>query len=229
MKQLVTAAIILNRTDYGEADRIITVLTPEHGKLRLMAKGVRRVKSKLAGGIELFSVSSLTYMQGKSELGTLLSSRLQQHYGNIVRDITRTMLGYELIKQLNKVTEDQPEADYFELLHQAFAALDTEYIDVELIRLWFAAQLLRLAGYTPNLQTEPDGAKLTSDQQYEFSYDDSAFISRPDGGFAADDIKFLRLLFAGTQPAVLAKVSNANALSRDSNRIIRILEQQLYH
>ena len=57
MKQLVTEVIILARTDYGEADRILTVLSPEYGKLRLLAKGVRRVKSKLAGGIELFSVS----------------------------------------------------------------------------------------------------------------------------------------------------------------------------
>lgn len=48
--QQVTDAIILTRTDYGEADRIITLLTPGHGKLRLIAKGVRRIRSKLAGG-----------------------------------------------------------------------------------------------------------------------------------------------------------------------------------
>jgi len=39
----------LSRTDYGEADRILTVLTPDYGKLRLLAKGVRKVKSKLGG------------------------------------------------------------------------------------------------------------------------------------------------------------------------------------
>jgi DNA repair protein RecO (recombination protein O) len=73
MQQLQTRGIILSRTDFGEADRILTVLTPQQGKLRLMAKGVRKIKSKLAGGIELFSVSDITYIRGKGELGTLIS------------------------------------------------------------------------------------------------------------------------------------------------------------
>src|ERR1700747_2121837 len=109
MRQLVTRGIVLTRTNYGEADRIITVLTPDHGKLRLMVKGARRLKSKLAGGIELFSVSDLTFIPGKGDMGTLVSSRMQQHFGQIVQDIERVQLGYELIKLLNRATEDQVE------------------------------------------------------------------------------------------------------------------------
>jgi hypothetical protein len=105
MNQLTTQGIILGRTDYGEADRILTMLTPDHGKLRLMAKGVRRVRSKLAGGIELFSVSDVTYIKGRGDIGTLISTRLVRYYKYIVSDINRTMLGYDLIKLLNKVTE----------------------------------------------------------------------------------------------------------------------------
>src|SRR5688572_3433628 len=139
MNQLVTEGIILSRTDYGEADRIITLLTPEHGKLRLMAKGVRRVKSKLAGGIELFSVSTITFVKGRGDIGTLVSTRLVKHYGRIVEDLDRTMLGYELIKQLNKVTEDHPEPAYFELLQQTFEALNDPGVPLGLIRFWFAS------------------------------------------------------------------------------------------
>ena len=58
MKQSRTHGIVLTRVDYGEADRIITMLTPE-GKITLMVRGVRRIKSKLAGGVELFSVSEM--------------------------------------------------------------------------------------------------------------------------------------------------------------------------
>jgi DNA repair protein RecO (recombination protein O) len=145
MKQLVARAIVLSRTDFGEADRIITLLTPDKGKVRLMARGVRRAKSKIAGGIELFSISDITYMTGKGDLGTMISARLDIHYGNIVKDITRVQLGYELIKQLHRITEDEPEADYFDLLHQAFAGLNGD-LDVEVIRMWFLAQLLRLSG-----------------------------------------------------------------------------------
>ena len=150
MNQLNTTAIVLSRTEYGEADRILTLLTPDHGKLRLMAKGVRRVKSKLAGGIELFSVSNITFAKGRGDIGTLVSARLLQHYGNIVANLERTMLGYELIKQLNKITEDDTEPAYFEVLHQAFAALDDATVPVGLIRMWFSMQLLRLNGHEPN-------------------------------------------------------------------------------
>src|SRR6478736_6650921 len=137
MNQQLTTAIVLRRTNYGEADRILTLLTPDHGKLRVMARGVRKVKSKLAGGIQLFNISHITFMPGRGEIGTLVSTRLERHYGTIVKDLERVQLGYELIKQLDKATEDQAEAAYFTLLHQSFEALDAAEIPLPLIRLWF--------------------------------------------------------------------------------------------
>jgi len=223
--QHVTTGIVLTRVDYGEADRIITLITPDAGKLRLMAKGVRRVKSKLAGGVELFSVTNITYIKGRGDIGTLVSSRLVTHYGHIVQSIDRTMLGYDLIKQLNKATEDEPEPDYFHLLDQAFAALNDGSVSLELIRLWFAAQLLRLSGHTPNLQTEPDGTKLAAEKTYEFSFDDSSFVSRPDAPYGADDIKFLRLVFSGNAPLVLAKVANVAALTERTWQLVSLMQQ----
>jgi DNA repair protein RecO (recombination protein O) len=206
VKQLVTKGIILSRTDYGEADRIVTLLTPDQGKLRLMARGVRKPKSRLAGGIELFSISDLTYMQGRGEIGTLISSRLIKHYGTIVRDITRVQLGYDLIKMLNRATEDQPEPDYFELLDQAFQALDDSQINVELIRLWFEARLLYLAGLSPNLHTDTSGDKLQTSATYNFDFDAMTFTTHTDGHFNASHIKTLRLLFSHHLPRTLNQV-----------------------
>ncbi|HSX42517.1 MAG TPA: DNA repair protein RecO [Candidatus Saccharimonadales bacterium] len=225
-QQFVTEAIVLARTDYGEADRIITLITPASGKLRLIAKGVRRVKSKLAGGIELFSVTNLTYIRGRGEIGTLISARLVRHYGHIIRDIDRTMLGYDLIKQLHKATEDEPEADYFHLLDQSFAALDDAAISLDLIRLWFSAQLLRLSGHTPNLQTDVAGARLSATERYEFSFDDSAFTIRPDGGYGPDDIKFLRIVFSGNTPELISKVQGAGGLVEQNRQLVQFLAGQ---
>lgn len=50
-----TPAIVLRRADYGEADRLLTLLTPERGKLRVLAKGARKITSRKAGHIELFT------------------------------------------------------------------------------------------------------------------------------------------------------------------------------
>lgn len=216
MKQLVTTGIILSRTDYGEADRILTLITPDQGKLRLLARGVRRIKSKLAGGIELFSVSTITFASGRGELGTLVSTRLVRHYDQIAKDLQRTMAGYDLIKQLNKTTEDQPEPEYFTLLKEAFEALNEPQIPLPLIQFWFAAQLLKLGGHAPNLQTDEQGKKLVPDQLYDFDLDRMTFVANPlSGRFNANHIKFLRLVFAGNSPKVLTQVQGMGQLLHD--------------
>lgn len=215
MNQIVTNAIVLSRTNYGEADRILTLLTPDHGKLRLMAKGVRREKSKLAGGIELFSISTVTWVKGRGDIGTLISTRLVKHYARIIGDLDRTMLGYELIKQLNKVTEDHPESEYFTLLQQVFEALEDPAIPLELIRLWFPTQLLRLAGHAPNLKTDATGQKLDASQTYNFDFDQMCFAPAPRGKFAASHIKFLRIAFAGHPAKTLAQVQGGASLAAE--------------
>lgn len=226
MNQIITTGIVLGRTDYGEADRILTVLTPDQGKLRLMAKGVRKIKSKLAGGIELFSVSQITFIRGKGDISTLVSTRLNKHYGKIVNHIDRVQLGYELIKQLDKATEDEPEHGYFDLLQRVFEALDDPAIDPGLIRTWFGAQLLSLGGLSLNLATDAQGHKLDAAQAYEFDFDEGVFMVRPQGAFGANEIKFLRLLFSPNPPATLAKVAKASELLARTQQLVSLWQQQ---
>lgn len=225
MNQQYTQVIVLSRVDYGEADRIITFLSPSNGKLSLIAKGTRKIKSKLAGGIELFSVSEITYLAGRGSVGTLISSRLVRHYGHIVENIDRTMLGYELIKLLHKVTEDEPEADYFELLQQAFSVLDDKTVSVDFTRMWFGAQLLRLAGHTPNLQKDSAGAKLDAAGHYTFDYDATAFRASSEGVFGANEIKYLRLVFSTSAPAVVARIEDSARLTTLVAPLIQTLRQ----
>lgn len=223
MKQLQTKGIVLSRTDFGEADRIVTMLTPEQGKLRLMVRGVRRMKSKLAGGIELFSVSDLTYIAGKGEIGTLISARLDTHYGNIVKDIDRVQLGYELIKITNKVTEDHPETEYFTLLEQGFNSLNHPNISLELIRSWYECRLLAQAGHTPNLRTDTKGDKLASESKYNFDFEEMSFATHPEGRIKSDQIKTLRLLFSPNPPQTLQNVAGLAELVPDLQPLVRTM------
>ncbi len=223
MKQFVTRGIVLGRTDYGEAARIITLLTPDHGKVRLMARGVRKPKSKLAGGIELFSTADITFIRGRGEIGTLISARLIKYYSTVVQDIDRVQLGYELIKTLHRATEDQPEAEYFELLGQAFGALDDAYINLELIRTWFKAQLLRQAGHSPNLKTDTEGQKLTPDQTYSFDFETMAFTPHDNGKFTAAHIKTMRLLFSSHSPQDINKVQGLSGLLADLSPLVHTM------
>lgn len=225
MNRIQTSGIVLKRTNYGEADRIVTVLTPDYGKLRLMARGVRKPKAKLAGGIELFSVSDMTFVRGRGEIGTLISTRLKTHYGRIVQDIQRVQLGYDLLKILDKATEDETEEGYFDLLEQALKALDDKHIDQELIRAWFNSQLLRLAGHSPNLKTTSDGRELNPDRKYGFDFEHMSFEPDDMGTFQADDIKFLRLMFGGNRPEILSRIENGAGLTGKTAPLVRTMLQ----
>lgn len=229
MNQITTTGIVLSRTNYGEADRIITVLTPDQGKLRLVARGVRKIKSKMAGGLELFSVSDITYIRGRNDLGTLISSRLKQHYERIVQDIDRVQTGYDLIKTLNKVTEDETEVEYFNLLQNAFKVLDDSRIDLLLVSSWFNAQLLSIAGYPPNLQTDAKGARLQEGKNYSFDFDSMSLRLNAAGKITDRHIKLLRLLFSQTPPTKLGLIQDVNSLNSICGPIVKSLAQSQLH
>lgn len=210
MKQIVTRGIVLARTNFQEADRIITVLTPDNGKIRLMAKGVRRERSKLAGGIELFSVSDITFLRGRKEIGTLISSRMITHFDRITTDINRTMLGYELLKRINRVTEDAAGEEYFELLGSVLGGLNNTNLSSELVELWFSMQLLRITGHSPKLRIDASGNNLAAEGTYMFSYEEMAFSMAEDGPFMANHIRLLRLGIGTTEPGKLAQVQGTD-------------------
>jgi DNA repair protein RecO (recombination protein O) len=223
MNRVNTQGIVLSRTDYSEADRILTFLTPDYGKVSAIAKGVRKQKSKLAGGIELFSVSDISYIVGRKEISTLISTRLVKHYGDIVKDMDRTNAAYEAMKLINKATEDKPEAEYFHLMQTALESLDDAAVDLDLINIWLAAQLLRLAGHTPNLRTQRNGQKLQANQTYDFDFESMCF--EPGEAFGSDQIKFLRLLFSDNQPTVLQKVEGSARLADHLLGMLRLILQ----
>jgi len=212
MRQTVTRAIVIARTNFQEADRILTVLTPDHGKVRLIAKGVRRVKSKLAGGIELLSVNDITFIQGRGEVSTLVSARLHHHFGNIVKDIDRTMLAYTFMRWINRATEDVAEADYYLLIERALTSLDDVKIPLDIIELWFAMQLLKISGHAPNLRTDANNAFLLPDERYEFRMEPMAFEQYARGAFRAREIKVLRLGLRAENPEVIANVTDVGAV-----------------
>lgn len=212
MKQLTVKAIVLRRTDYQEADRILTVITPDHGKLRIMAKGARRAKSKLAGGIELLSTADLTLQAGRGELFRLISSRLDTHYGTIVKDIDRTMLAYACMKRIDTITEDAAEPEYYELLQQILASLNDTEVPVSYIDAWAILKLLQLGGHAPNLQLAADGTALEAGETYHFDVDAMAFRKHESGPFGAAHIKMMRLTSAVDDPKLLVQVVGGPAL-----------------
>jgi len=225
MKQLVSSAIVLKRTNFGEADRIIQVITPDQGKMSLMAKGVRKVNSKLAGSIELFSTIDVTYIPGRGSINRLITARLKKHFSNITKDFERTNSGYDFIKIINKVTEDEVDEQWFNLLENAFKYLDSFSIDINLIRIWYYLNIFELTGHTPNLNSDRDGKRYSEEGRYGFDLDAMSFYVDDNGKYMAQHIKVLKLAnqFEPTKMTNIKDISNIceilYSLIRDMSRV----------
>jgi DNA repair protein RecO (recombination protein O) len=143
-------ALVLRRSDLGEADRIVTLFTREHGKLRAVAKGIRRPTSKLGGHLELFTHSRLLLARGQN-LAIITQAETSQSFIGLRDDVFRaTFACYsaELIDRLLVENSADPEA--FDLLVLALARISTDR-QPEIATRLFELQLLGHLGYRPQL------------------------------------------------------------------------------
>lgn len=190
-----TQAIILRRTNYGESDRILTLLTPE-GKFSVLARGARKEKSRLAGGIELFSVSDVTIHQSHhAKLATLTGAKMLKFYGNLLTDLPRLELASSFLKSISRVAEQTDNPEFFDLLNQALAGLDRGYA-LQLVSTWFNFNLARTTGEEINLVRDVHGSPLDPNQTYVWDGLEAALRPDPDGQISANEIKLARLLWS---------------------------------
>lgn len=191
-KPLRTTAIILRRTNFGETDRILNLLTPE-GQKSVRARGVRKEKSKLAGGIELFCVSDVVIHEGRSDIGTLTSAKMLKFYQNILTDLERLELASQILKDINRATNHVDSPEFFSITDQSFAGLDNNY-SPSLVQFWFKMNLRKITGEELNLVRDKNGNKLQADQAYTWDSFSEVFVPAENGSFTANHIKLLRLM-----------------------------------
>ena len=139
-------AIILKRRNSGETDRIITVFTKEYGKLRLIAKGIRKVTSRRAPHLEVFTRVNLVIYRGKS-LDSISDVSPVEIFEGIRSDLGRVSIAYfycELIDSL--LPEKQEHKDIFDLFFGSLQALKS---DTYKNSRQFALELLWRLGFLP--------------------------------------------------------------------------------
>ncbi|TAK33028.1 MAG: DNA repair protein RecO [Chloroflexota bacterium] len=146
-----TEAVVLKRFSLGEADRILTLYTPNLGKLHAIAKGVRRTKSRLGGHVELFTRSALMLAHGQN-LDVLTGAQTLDSFLPLRDDLQRTSWGIYAIELVEQFTADQVENfPLYRLLVETLHRL-CDAPDGELVLRYFELQLLRLVGFQPQLQ-----------------------------------------------------------------------------
>jgi len=193
MRMTTTRAIVLRRTNYGEADRVLQLLTPE-GRRSVMARGVRKQKSKLAGGIELFAICDVVLGEGKGNLGVLTSSRLVHFYRHIIEDYDRLQFGYFVIQQVTKGSENVDEPEWYDLMSEVLMGLDATSIPIQLTQTWFYLRYAGLLGHQLNLEIDTEGERLDPARTYRYDVSEQGLREAPNGDITGDHIKLLRLL-----------------------------------
>jgi DNA repair protein RecO (recombination protein O) len=188
-----TRAIVLRRTNYGEADRIVQLLTPL-GRRAVMARGVRKEKSKLAGGIELFAVSDVTLGHGRGDLYVLTSARLVSFYRHILEEYDRMQFGYDAVKLVARASEMVDEPEWYDILSQILAALDVSSVDLRLVQTWFYIHYADLLGHALGLKYDVEGEQLMSGVKYRYDVTEKGLRRALSGSISTDHIKLLRLI-----------------------------------
>lgn len=224
MSSVTTKAIVLSRVNYGEADRIMSLITPDNGKLSVIAKGVRREKSKLAGGIELLAICDITIHQGKGELGIVTSARLDTFFSHILEDYDRLQFAYYVLKDISKASELLTEPAFYELASIALSSLNDKVIPLEVTDTWYRLQMAILLGVGINLSTDNNGMKLVEDAKYRFDVDEMAFVYDERGNYTSEHIKLLRVMSA-QNPRVIAQIKETAQLLDTAYMIGRIAHE----
>lgn len=190
-----TRAIVLRRTNYGEADRILKLLTPE-GQISAIARGVRREKSKLAGAIELFGISDVTLHSGRGELDVLTSARLIDFFGKILEDYDRLQFAYETVNAVSRASDQVDDAGWYEVLEQVYRGLDAQSVPLQLTQTWFYLRYADITGYELSLSRDVSGNVLSPDKRYMYDISEKGLRPSEQGDITADHIKFMRLIGA---------------------------------
>ncbi|HRY63223.1 MAG TPA: DNA repair protein RecO [Patescibacteria group bacterium] len=147
-------AIILRRQDFRDDDLLVTIYSRESGKLTLIARGAKKILSKLAGHLEPVSLSLLNAASGKS-LDQLTGASQIKSYAHIKNDLNKTSAATWLLKIIDELTlESHEDERIFHLAEKYLDFLEQKEEDYEIAKLAAGFKLLALLGLDPSAKAE---------------------------------------------------------------------------
>ena len=142
-------AIILQRRNYSEADRIITLFTKDYGRLTILAKGVRKPSSRKRGSLEVFSRIKFSAARGKG-FDLMTESELVDAYVDIRKDMKKVSVAYFMLETARRLTEEEEQQrEFYAYLLQSFDRLVTTE-KLRSFRKSFIRESLTIMGFWPD-------------------------------------------------------------------------------
>lgn len=159
-------AVILRRSDFGEADRLLTLFSREQGKLRAIAKGARKPQSRKTGHVELYMRTRFLIAKGR-DIDIVTQAEVVEVYRGLRDDLVRATYAAYVAELLDKLTADEDtNRALFDLLVSALGWLETAP-DVRLVARFYEMRLLSLTGFQPQLfRCVVSGDDIKEEDQY---------------------------------------------------------------
>jgi DNA repair protein RecO (recombination protein O) len=146
----VTDAIVLSRFDYGEADRIVTLLTPVHGKFKAIAKGVRRPTSRLGGSLEPLAELRVALARGRT-FDVVTQVQVTHAWLRLRDSLESAATAWYLAELADRSLEERHEAEaLYALLRRAYELLDAG-MDSGRVARWYEMHLADELGVRPEV------------------------------------------------------------------------------
>jgi DNA repair protein RecO (recombination protein O) len=146
-----TEAVVLRRHDLGETDRILTLYTPHYGKIRVVAKGVRKPSSRKAGYVELFMRTEMMMARSQGALDIVTQVEMKDAFLPLRENLVRATYASHLVELLDAFTEEADEnQDLYRLLVNGLGWL-CRTDDLQCAARYYELHLLDLVGYRPQL------------------------------------------------------------------------------
>jgi len=142
--------VVLRALRLGEADRIVTMITKGHGKVRAVAKGVRRTKSKFGGRLEPLSHVTMLCWQGR-ELDIVNQAEVTDTFKTVREDLARVAKAYTVLEVTDQISQERhANPRLYDMVVGALRALDAQ--DPPLLVSAFCLKVLALEGSAPVLE-----------------------------------------------------------------------------
>lgn len=164
----VTDAIVLSRFDYGEADRIMTLFTPTHGKLKAIAKGVRKPTSRLGGALEPLAELRVALARGRT-FDVVTQVEVSHAWLRLRDSLESTATAWYLAELADRSIEERHETEgLYALLRRAYELLDAGMASHRVAR-WYEMHLADEMGVRPEVDrcVECD-RMLDADEQFRW-------------------------------------------------------------
>lgn len=149
-RRYTTEAIVLSRFDLGEADRVLTLITPTMGKLKVIAKGVRRPTSRLGGSLEPFAELTIALARGRT-FDVVTQVSVGHAWLDLRDDLESTATAWYLAELADRSLEERHAAEpLYALLRRAYELLDAKMAPGRVAR-WYEMHLLDELGVRPEV------------------------------------------------------------------------------